>query len=157
MISNNFSILLIIFFYSGYNLFIKLSSDQTSIGNNNILSATLILQFTALITTLSLSSKLIFSTDKFFILSFKSYTYAILGGICIAAAEIGYFYIFSNKNSSSSLNASSAIPIVIGGTICITFIFSYLFLNEKIYLQNSIGVFLILIGITLILIKPTFF
>ena len=93
MISNNLVVLLIIIFYSGYNLFIKLSSNHTSIENNNILSATLILQFTALITTLSLSSKIIISTDKFFILSFKSYIYAILGGICIAAAEIGYFYI----------------------------------------------------------------
>ena len=157
MISNNLVILLIILFYSGYNLFIKLSSNHTSIENNNILSATLILQFTALITTLSLSSKIIISTDKFFILSFKSYIYAILGGICIAAAEIGYFYIFSNKNSSLSLNASSTIPIVIGGTICITFIFSYLFLNEEIYLQNGIGVILNLIGITLIFIKPKLF
>ena len=138
-------------------MFIKLSSNHTSIENNNILSATLILQFTALITTLSLSSKIIISTDKFFILSLKSYIYAILGGICIAAAEIGYFYIFSNKNSTLSLNASSTIPIVIGGTICITFIFSYLFLNEEIYLQNGIGVILILIGITLIFIKPKLF
>ena len=109
--------------YAGYNLFIKLASSQ-NLNNSNSIAATLCLQLFALFVTILFSFYLFSKGEKIFVLPSKSYLYAIFAGISIGLAEIGYFYLFNESNPKGASNANSVIPVILGGTILITMIFS---------------------------------
>ena len=79
----------------------------------------------------------------------------MIAGISIGIAEIGYFVLFNPTNPNGALNANVAIPIVLGGTILITMIFSFNYFNESYNLKKIIGTLFIIIGIYLILVKKT--
>ena len=83
----------------------------------------------------------------------KAYLYAIFGGISIGFAEIGYFYLFNASNPNGALNANTAIPVILGGTILITMIFSFYIFREAFNYQKIIGTFFIIFGICLVLIN----
>ena len=91
MFNNLFVILLVTLSYAGYNIFIKLSSSQ-NINNTNNIAATLFLQLFALLVTSFFSIYLYSKGEKIFVLSSKAYLYAIIAGISIGIAEIGYFF-----------------------------------------------------------------
>ena len=95
MFNNIFVILLVTISYAGYNIFVKLSSSQ-NINNTNNIAATLFLQVFALLITSVFSIYLYSKGEKIFVLSSKAYLYAIIAGISIGIAEIGYFVLFNS-------------------------------------------------------------
>lgn len=152
MINNSYLLITVTLAYAGYNLFIKLSGAQ-NINNNNGIAATLCLQIFALIVTSVFSIYLSSLGENIFVLPSKTYLYAVFGGISIGIAEIGYFYLFNASNTDGALNANTAIPIILGGTILVTMIFSYYILKESFNYHKIIGTIFIIIGIYLIFNK----
>ena len=152
MINNSYLLITVTLAYAGYNLFIKLASAQ-NINNNNGIAATLCLQIFALIVTSVFSIYLSSLGEHIFVLPSKTYLYAVFGGISIGIAEIGYFYLFNASNTDGALNANTAIPIILGGTILLTMIFSFYILKESFNYHKIIGTMFIIIGIYLIFNK----
>jgi len=152
MINNLLLLVIVTVSYAGYNLFIKLSSSQ-NINNTNSIAATLSLQVFALVVTSIFSVYLFSKGERIFVLPSKSYLYAIFGGISIGFAEIGYFYLFNAANPNGPLNANTAIPVILGGTILITMIFSFYIFRESYSYQKILGTLFIIFGIYLVLIK----
>ena len=83
----------------------------------------------------------------------QRYIYAIFAGISIGFAEIGYFYLFNASNPNGASNANTAIPVILGGTILITMIFSFYIFRESFNYQKIFGTFFIIFGICLVLIN----
>ena len=152
MINNLLLLVIVTVSYAGYNLFIKLSSSQ-NINNTNSIAATLSLQVFALVVTSIFSVYLFSKGERIFVLPSKSYLYAIFGGISIGFAEIGYFYLFNAANPNGPLNANTAIPVILGGTILITMIFSFYIFRESYSYQKILGTLFIIFGIYLVLMK----
>ena len=150
--NNSYLLITVTLAYAGYNLFIKLAGAQ-NINNNNGIAATLCLQIFALIVTSVFSIYLSSLGENIFVLPSKTYLYAVFGGISIGIAEIGYFYLFNASNTDGALNANTAIPIILGGTILVTMIFSYYILKESFNYHKIIGTIFIIIGIYLIFNK----
>ena len=111
------------------------------------------LQIFALIFTSIFSDYLFSKGEKKFVLPSKTYLYAIFAGISIGLAEIGYFYLFNASNPNGALNANTAIPVILGGTILITMIFSFYIFRESFNYQKIFGKFFIIFGICLVLIN----
>ena len=152
MINNLLLLVIVTVSYAGYNLFIKLASSQ-NINNTNSIAATLSLQIIALIVTSIFSVYLFSKGERIFVLPSKAYLYAIFAGISIGFAEIGYFYLFNASNPNGPLTANTAIPVILGGTILITMIFSFYIFRESYNYQKILGTLFIIIGIYLVLIK----
>ena len=150
--NNSYLLITVTLAYAGYNLFIKLAGAQ-NINNNNGIAATLCLQIFALIVTSVFSIYLSSLGENIFVLPSKTYLYAVFGGISIGIAEIGYFYLFNASNTDGALNANTAIPIILGGTILVTMIFSFYILKESFNYHKIIGTIFIIIGIYLIFKK----
>ena len=150
--NNSYLLITVTLAYAGYNLFIKLAGAQ-NINNNNGIAATLCLQIFALIVTSLFSIYLSSLGENIFVLPSKTYLYAVFGGISIGIAEIGYFYLFNASNTDGALNANTAIPIILGGTILVTMIFSFYILKESFNYHKIIGTIFIIIGIYLIFNK----
>ena len=150
MINNLIILVIVTISYAGYNLFIKLASSQ-NLNNSNSIAATLCLQLFALFVTILFSFYLFSKGEKIFVLPSKSYLYAIFAGISIGLAEIGYFYLFNESNPKGASNANAVIPIILGGTILITMIFSFIFLRESFNYKRIFGTFFIIFGIYLVL------
>ncbi|MFL2737990.1 MAG: EamA family transporter [bacterium] len=150
--NNSYLLITVTLAYAGYNLFIKLAGAQ-NINNNNGIAATLCLQIFALIVTSFFSIYLSSLGENIFVLPSKTYLYAVFGGISIGIAEIGYFYLFNASNTDGALNANTAIPIILGGTILVTMIFSFYILKESFNYHKIIGTIFIIIGIYLIFNK----
>ena len=150
MINNLIILVIVTISYAGYNLFIKLASSQ-NLNNSNSIAATLCLQLFALFVTILFSFYLFSKGEKIFVLPSKSYLYAIFAGISIGLAGIGYFYLFNESNPKGASNANSVIPVILGGTILITMIFSFIFLRESFNYKRIFGTFFIIFGIYLVL------
>ena len=152
MINNLLLLVIVTVSYAGYNLFIKLASSQ-NINNTNSIAATLSLQIIALIVTSIFSVYLFSKGERIFVLTSKTYLHAIFAGISIGFAEIGYFYLFNASNPNGPLTANTAIPVILGGTILITMIFSFYIFRESYNYQKILGTLFIIIEIYLVLIK----
>ena len=50
-------------------------------------------------------------------LPIRTYAWAVGAGICISIAEILYFYMFQGFAGEARIEASRAIPFIVGGTI----------------------------------------
>ena len=150
MINNLIILVIVTISYAGYNLFVKLASSQ-NLNNSNSIAATLCLQLFALFVTILFSFYLFSKGEKIFVLPSKSYLYAIFAGISIGLAEIGYFYLFNESNPKGASNANTVIPVILGGTILITMIFSFISLSESFNYKRIFGTFFIIFGIYLVL------
>ena len=150
--NNSYLLITVTLAYAGYNLFIKLSVSHNFNINNGI-AASLCLQIFALIVTSVFSIYLSSLGENIFVLPSKTYLFAVFGGISIGIAEIGYFYLFNASNTDGALNANTAIPIILGGTILVTMIFSFYILKESFNYHKIIGTIFIIIGIYLIFNK----
>ena len=150
MINNLIILVIVTISYAGYNLFVKLASSQ-NLNNSNSIAATLCLQLFALFVTILFSFYLFSKGEKIFVLPSKSYLYAICAGISIGLAEIGYFYLFNESNPKGASNANTVIPVILGGTILITMIFSFISLSESFNYKRIFGTFFIIFGIYLVL------
>jgi transporter family protein len=128
-------------FFALYNVFLKVASG----GIQQMLGA-IILQITAALIG-AIAILYLKGTNTVFNYTKEGVTYAVLSGVFVGLAEILSFYIFS-KN----VNASVGIPIIIGGTIFFSVIIGIIFLKEKIAIYDVLGLFLILTGVSIILI-----
>lgn len=140
-------------FYAGYNLFIKVSGAHVPVTASSTIIATIVLQIGALATSLIYLSTLVIRGGHELALTTPAYAWAVVAGICIGAAEIGYLYLFSSVGSRTPMPANVAIPAVVSGTIVITFIVSNLIFKESIRWNQILGMTLVIVGIGLLFIN----
>lgn len=131
-------ILVAMVFYTAALMFIALASrkiDGTIVtGIGNILSAIIPVAF-----AIPLLNKNLFVTQK------TPLIYTVLAGICIAIFGIALSKSFAvNKVAIVS-------PIVFGGAIFLTAIISSVFLKEKIGMVQGIGLFFVMVGLSLVI------
>ena len=100
---------LVTLLYAGYNLFVKVSSDRVSDGVTSTVLATICLQFAALLLSTIFAVYLLRQGNQVLQLNTPTYAWAVAAGLCIGAAEIGYFYLFGSFNSGQSIPASIVI------------------------------------------------
>ena len=140
-------LLLITLLYAGYNLFVKVSGDHAAGTVTTTILATISLQTAALVVSLIFAAYLFMRGGQTFALPPASYRWAVLSGICISIAEIGYFYLFSGTGLRQTIPASTAIPIIVCGTAVIAFVVSAVFLNEPFGWRQILGVVLVVLGV----------
>ena len=140
-------LLLITLFYAGYNLFVKVSGDHAAGTVTTTILATISLQTAALVVSLMFAAYLFMRGGQTFALPLASYKWAVLSGVCIGIAEIGYFYLFSGTGLRQTIPASTAIPIIVCGTAVIAFVVSAVFLNEPFGWRQILGVVLVVLGV----------
>ena len=136
--------------YAGYNLFIKLSGAQVPATATTTITATICLQLAALTTSLLFLGFLAARGGQVFALSNGAYLWALVAGVCIGGAEIGYLYLFGGVGMAQPMPASVAIPVIVSGTVVIALLFAYVVLNEAIALNQWAGCLLVIIGIGLL-------
>lgn len=133
--------------YAGYNLLVKVSGNHVPSTATTTVIATIFLQIAALTVSLIFLSVLVFKGGHSFQLGRTTYLWAVMAGVCIGLAEIGYFYLFGTLAGSKPMAASTAIPVIVSGTIVIALVFSVLILKEKLALSQLLGSLLIVAGI----------
>ena len=139
--------------YAGYNLFIKVSGSQVPDTATTTIVATIFLQIAALVTSALFYGFLAIRGGHTFALTGSAYLWAILAGVCIGAAEIGYLYLFGGVGLTKPMDANIAIPTIVAGTIVIALLFSVFFLNESLKINQLIGSLLIIAGIVVFFVN----
>lgn len=139
-------LLLVTVSYASYNLLVKMSGAAVPPTATTTIIATLSLQIAALTTSLAFCAALYASGGHDFRLPMGAVLWAVLAGVAIGAAEIGYFYLFGGIGTIRPMSANVAIPIVVSGTIVITMLVSWLVLGEAMGLRQILGGACILFG-----------
>ncbi len=142
-----FLLLIITFLYAGYNLLIKVSSGFVPITASSTILATIALQLAALVVSCLFATGLLVRGASALSLPTSAYVWAVLAGICIGGAEIGYFYLFRGIAGAPPLAANIAIPFIVSGTIVVTALAAWLTFNESLSWQKGFGIALIIIGV----------
>jgi len=153
--ANHINVLLLIgvtFLYAGYNLFIKMSGSQLPETATTTIVATICLQIAALLVSLFFLICLVIQGGHSFHISTAAYQWAVVAGICIGMAEVGYFYLFSDLQGSGPMAANVAIPVIVSGTIALAMVFSFLVLKEQFSAKQLIGCLFIVCGMVLFFI-----
>ncbi len=143
-------VLLIMLCYSGYNLLIKVSMSHAGSSIVSPILATICLQISALGVSMVYLMTASRTTASFSDLPIAAYVWAIGAGICIGIAEILYFYLFRGFAGEPPIQASTAIPMVIGGTILITIMVSVFLFREALNPAQWLGVALAFAGMALL-------
>ena len=136
--------------YSGYNLLIKVSASHVPEAATTTIQATICLQLAALATSLVFFSFSAIRAGQVFQLTWGAYGWAAADGLCIGAAEIAYFYVFSGIISGPSMAANVVIPTVVSGTVVITVLATYVLFKETLSPAQLIGVACIILGLILL-------
>ena len=76
--------------------------------------------------------------------------WAVLAGLAIGAAEIGYFYLFAGIGMIRPVSASIAVPIVVSGAIVISRLAAWLVFDEAMGGRQILGAGYILLGTTVL-------
>jgi len=139
--------------YAGYNLFVKVSASHVPLSATSTVLATIALQITALVVSLLFLGVLLIQGGHSFQLNGGAYAWAVVAGLCIGMAEIGYFYLFGGLNGTTPMSASVAIPVIVSGTVVLALVFSVVALKEQIGWNQLLGSFVIVCGIFLFFIK----
>lgn len=139
--------------YAGYNLFIKQAGSLVPETATSTILATLMLQFGAIATSSLFASWQYWRTEQTFALTHSVYLWALLAGVCIGAAEIGYMYLFNANLPGGAMSASQAVPVVVTGTIVITLIVAGLVFGESLSWLQWLGAGLIVAGVGCLFIK----
>ena len=142
-------LVLITVFYASYNLLVKVSSNHAGQDASSPILATLSLQVAALSVSLAYLLYLTRQGSNL-MLPGKAYLWAMAAGLCIGLAEILYFYLFRGIDGEKALNASSAIPFIVGGTIVITVVISVFVFGESLNKGQWAGVALAFAGMFVI-------
>lgn len=136
--------------YAGYNLFVKVAGDHAPAEATTTVLATMVLQVGALATSTVFLIFLGIQGGHVFKLSTPTYVYALIAGLCIGTAEIGYLYIFGGIAGIKPLPGSLVIPTVVTGTIVITLIVSWLIFKEHLSMMQLFGAAMIVGGIAVL-------
>jgi drug/metabolite transporter (DMT)-like permease len=140
-------------FYAGYNVLIKISGTYVPAVATTTILATISLQLAALATSALFLGVLVLRGGQVLFLSPASYLWAVLAGLCIGCAEIGYFYLFGGVGVVRPMAASVAIPTIVGGTVVIALLFSAVVLGEEITWHQIVGGILIVLGIATVFFR----
>ncbi len=146
------SIILLLFvtaLYAGYNVFVKVSTNYVPSQTTTTIVATISLQAAALLVSCVFAAGLLARGGAVFSISAPALAWAVVAGMCIGAAEIGYFYLFRGVFGQPGIAANLAIPIVVSGTILLAVLASWLFLNETLGWTKIAGGMLIVGGVIL--------
>ena len=76
--------------------------------------------------------------------------WAVAAGLCIGAAEIGYFYLFRGIGGGEPMEANVAIPVIVSGAIVLTVILSWLVLREPFTWARLLGAALVAGGVVVL-------
>ena len=139
--------------YAGYNVFVKLSGSVVPATATTTVLATIALQLAALAVSVCFYLFLIVRGGSVFELTGTVYLWAVIAGLCIGLAEIGYLYLFAGAGGVAAMSANVAIPVVVSGTIVIALAFSVVFLNEQTGLPQFIGAALICCGVSVLFMR----
>ncbi len=145
-------LLLTTILYAGYNFLVKVSAEHVPPMASSTITATITLQIAALATSLVFAVMLRVVSAGSMWLTPKAYLWAALAGICIGAAEIAYFYVFSGVGTGHRIGASVAVPFVVSGTILLATLAGWLIAGEPFRGLQLIGLSLIVVGIALLFI-----
>ena len=99
--------------YAGYNLLIKISSGYIPAETTTTIMATISLQIAALAVSCVFAAGLLVRGNAVFAVTTPALVWAIAAGLCIGAAEIGYFYLFRGAFGEPAVSANFAIPIIV--------------------------------------------
>ena len=133
--------------YAGYNLFVKVSSGHVPAAATTPILATISLQVAALAVSAAFASGLVMRGGSVLAISPPAFVWAVAAGLCIGAAEIGYFYLFRGTAGSEPMPANVAIPSIISGTIVVTLLVSWLVLREPFTWTRLLGAALVVCGV----------
>ena len=143
---------LVTVFYASYNLLVKASSNHAGQEVSTPILATISLQVSALCVSLAYLLYL-FRHGTELALPGKAYLWAMGAGLCIGLAEILYFYLFRGFEGERPIQASSAIPFIVGGTIVITVVVSILVFGESLNRGQWAGVALAFAGMLVLAVN----
>lgn len=135
--------------YAGYNVLVKVSGAHVPAFATTTILATICLQVAALIVSVIFLIILSLRGGHTFQLSKNAYLWAVVAGLCIGLAEIGYFYLFSGVAGFKPMAASRAVPVIVSGTILLAMLFSVFGLKENIGWSQVLGGLFIVCGIVL--------
>ena len=131
--------------YASYNLLVKVSSHHIVSVTTPPILATIALQAAAL--TVSIVYLLHLTREGASVmLPGKAYLWAIGAGICIGIAEVLYFTLFRGFEGERSINASTAIPFIVGGTIVVAVAVSHFVFREQLNTGQWAGIALAFAG-----------
>lgn len=140
--------------YAGYNLLVKLSGTHVPASATTTVLATVCLQVAALSTSVLFLGFLAAQGGHVFSLAPRAYFWAVLAGLCIGAAEIGYFYLFGGIGLDRPMRAGVAIPAIVAGTVVLATIASALVFGEAFGWRQLAGTALVAAGVVLIFLEP---
>ena len=149
-----FLLTLVTVFYAGYNVLIKVSTGHVPEAATTTVLATISLQVAALMVSLAFVGVLAAKGGHVFRLGFPSYAWAVAAGLCIGAAEIGYFYLFAGIGHGPPVAANVAVPAVVGGAVAITLAVSALVLEEPFTWLQLGGAALVVGGVAVLFLAP---
>ena len=149
-----FLLTLVTVFYAGYNVLIKVSTGHVPVAATTTVLATISLQIAALMVSLAFVGVLAAKGGHVFRLGLPSYAWAVAAGLCIGAAEIGYFYLFAGIGHGAPVAANVAVPAVVGGAVAITLLISALVLKEPFTWLQFGGAALVVGGVVLLFVGP---
>ena len=136
--------------YAGYNLLVKVSSNNVPESATSTVLATICLQVAALAASGTFALVLLARGGHVLALSPAAYAWAAGAGLCIGLAEIGYFYLFRGVGGSGPVAASVAVPVIVTGTVVLTMLLSSLALRESLGVMQIAGTAVVVIGIAMI-------
>lgn len=145
-------LLLITVAYAGYNLLVKVASDNVPQAATTTVLATISLQIAALVTSSAFALVLLARGGHVLQLSSPAYLWAGAAGLCIGVAEIAYFYLFGGLGASEPMAANVAIPAIVSGTVVITALVSYFLFREPMNAAQLLGAVLVTGGIVLMFV-----
>ena len=138
--------------YAGYNLLINISSSHVPIDTSSTILATITLQVAALLVSCVFAAGLVLRGTTDLALPSTALIWAALAGLCIGTAEIGYFYLFRGGLNHDAVAASIAIPAIVGGTVLLTILVAWLFLQESMNWMKVFGAFAIVCGVVMLFV-----
>jgi transporter family protein len=129
-------------FFGAYNFFIKVSS-----GHIHEVAGAVILQVVAALLGVVLLTYLTWKGIPLEV-SAKGIGFAVLAGLSVGLAEITSFYLFS-----LNVQVSTALPVVLGGSVIIGAALGLIFLRESLAPIHFLAVALIVAGVVILATK----
>ena len=136
--------------YAGYNLLVKVSSGHVPVAATTPILATIALQVAALFVSAVFALGLAVHGGHVLVVSRAAVAWAVAAGLCIGAAEIGYFYLFRGVGGGEPMAANVAIPVIVSGAIVLTLIVSWLVFREPVTWVRLLGAALAVSGVVIL-------
>ena len=136
--------------YAGYNLLVKVSSGHLPAAATTPILATISLQAAALAVSLVFAASLALRGGHVLAVSPPAVAWAVAAGVCIGAAEIGYFYLFRGIGGGGPMAANVAVPVIVSGAIVLTLVVSWFVFREHFTWVRLLGAALTVVGVVIL-------